>query len=524
MKKSKKRGSIFTLLLRNYIFFTLILGMILTVLLTVYFLYTIGIITNIDTSQIDTFEQLLKEQQYHEFPSERLLGSKGFIYILNQQQKVIYKSNDDYELPALNSKDIDCIPEYTHNSVITINNLITKHGQTQTAVSIKESYDNTDFFREYILDKNNNLIYQIGDLPMNTLSTLQFQLLTDSFSSSYSLQKHQFQTVDGIPQTMLLFSDRDIMETAMQSTWSSFLIILALAYGIMVLLFIIWLNRRIKKPLRLLSQELNNFESGKLPQASYKGPKEFVEIFDSFNTMSNRLRHTEEQRQHLENAKQKMLADISHDLKTPITVIQGYAKALCDNFVPLDEQKQYLKTIELKATGLNTLINTFYEYSKMEHPNYSLTLKSHDICNYLRDYIADRYDELDMSGFFIDINIPEQHIFCDIDVIQLKRAFDNIVNNSLKHNSKGTTLYFILKPIENYIQIILADDGIGIPPEIKQTIFEPFVVGEISRCNHGSGLGLSIAKKIIEAHNGKIQLKEPSSHYSTIYEIILPAI
>lgn len=522
MKKSNKRGSIFTLLLGNYILFTFILAAILTTLLIFYVLRTVGIIENIDTTQIMNYGRMLEEKRFQEFPSERLLGAKGFILVLDQQQNIVYHSTHEYELPTFSADDIACIPQYSTTPEITVRNLTNAQGQRQIAVTVQENQSDTVAFREYILDENKRLIYKSDNLPMDTLTEVQYKLLTNNFSPEYSLLKHQFQADDGASYTMLLFGDRNVMLTAVGRAWSSFFILLGLAYGTMVFFFILWLNRRIKKPLHLLCQELNSFESGKSHQATYQGPREFVEIFDSFNDMSQRLQRSEEERQHLERAKQKMLADISHDLKTPITVIQGYAKALCDGVAPPDEQTQYLQIIEQKATGLNELINTFYQYSKMEHPDYSLTLAPYDICNYLRDFVADRYAGLELAGFLLEVDIPEQHIFCNIDTVQLGRAFDNIVNNSVKHNPKGTTLYFSLQPRRNCVRILLADNGIGIPDEIQQMIFEPFVVGEESRCSHGSGLGLSIAKKIVEAHHGTIQLLKPYSHYSTVYKILLP--
>ncbi len=510
------------MLLGNYILFTLILVTILTSLLIIYFLRLVGIMENIDTTQIYSLDTMLKEKRYTEFPSERLLGSKGFIWVLDEQQNIVYQSNDEHETFNLTADDIACIPQYSVTPDITVKEITTAQGQHQTSVTIHEFYNDIESYREYILDENKGLIYQYGDLPMDSLTDFQFKLLTDQFSSDFSLQKHQFTSDNGQNYTILLFGDRDIIMSAVERSWRSFLTLLTLAYGTMVLFFIFWLNRRIKKPLQLLCQELNSFEKGKFQLATYHGPREFVEIFDSFNDMSHRLQRSEEERQHLEAAKQKMLADISHDLKTPITVVQGYAKALRDGVVPPDERTQYLQIIEQKATGLNELINTFYEYSKMEHPDYSLTLGPHDICNYLRDFVAERYAGLELDGFQLEVDIPEQHIFCDIDTVQLSRAFDNIVNNSAKHNPKGTTLYFSLQTWENQVKIILADNGVGIPKEIQQAIFEPFVVGETSRSNYGSGLGLSVTKKIVQAHNGTIQLLNPHPPYNTAYEILLP--
>lgn len=521
-KSKARRGSVFTLLLGNYILFTLLLALILIALFVVFILRMVGIMANIDPSQIEDFRPLLYEQRYNEFPTEQLLGKGGAIIVLDERQSLIYQSREQDVVSRLTSADVACIPIYTAVPEITVNQFVTEKKETQTSVSVMELYGETKSYRKYILDGDKRVIYQSTALPSSKLSDLQFKLLTDSLDPSYSLQRYPFQTNSGEAHTLLLLSERSAMEAAIRRSWRSFLMLFPLAYGSVTFLFIFWLNTRIKKPLQLLCQELNSFESGEARQANYRGPKEFVEIFDSFNAMSKRLQSSEAQRQQLEDERQKMLADISHDLKTPITVVQGYAKALCDGVVPADERAMYLKTIEQKASGLNDLINTFYEYSKMEHPAYSLKLELVDICNYLRDYVAEQYAELELSGFIPEVEIPEAHILCNIDQVQLRRAFGNILGNATKHNPPGTSLYFILKPEESQVRILLADNGIGIPQKIRNTIFTPFVVGEASRNSSGSGLGLSIAKKIVEAHHGSIQLLEPEPLYSTIFEIILP--
>lgn len=287
-----------------------------------------------------------------------------------------------------------------------------------------------------------------------------------------------------------------------------------------------WLNRKVKKPLTLLQGALNETAKGNLElKVDYHGPREFVEICNSFNHMSEKLYASEKARLQLEQDRRKLLADISHDLKTPITVIQGYANAVNDGVIPPEKREQYLKTICVKADMLNELINTFHEYSKLEHPDYVLNLEPFDICNYLRDYMAEKYNELELSGFELDVDIPETHILCNIDTLQLKRAFENIVSNFLRHNPKGSTLFCALHAQKNSVQIVLADNGTGISNEIAEAIFEPFSVGEKSRSKNGSGLGLAIAKKIISSHNGTIRLVvPPQGKYKTQFEIVLPKL
>lgn len=522
LKEHKKRGSVFTLLLRNYIIFTVLLVLILTGLFVVYFLRMVGLMAGVEPSRIESFQDKLFCQKYQEFPVEHLLGAKGFIAVLDESQKVIYQSTSDIILPKFTEEDLQCISDYSVSPEVSVRNLTTVDGESHMAISIRETA--TDINREYILNNNNHVLYQYGDLPSNVLTSLQVKLLSDTYDEDYGLSKYKFKCDNGQNNTLLLFLNRSAFAAAISHSWSSFFTLFCLAYTILVFLFIVLLKRRIQRPLHLLCMGLNSFVSGEVHEAYYSGPREFVEIFDSFHAMSLRLMESETKRKRLEEDKQKMLADISHDLKTPITVVQGYAKALCDGLVPKNEEQQYLETIEQKAEGLNELINTFYEYSKMEHPDYSLVLISSDICNYLRDYVADQYAALELAGFILKVDIPEEHILCSIDTLQLKRVFENIVNNVIKHNKPGTTLYFCLYTDAGQVHIVLADNGIGIPQEMSHSIFEPFVVGEASRSKHCSGMGLSIAKKIVEAHYGMIRLLESQPPYSTAFEITLPTI
>lgn len=520
LKTHKKRGSVFTLLLQNYVLFTILLALLLTGLVFIYSLRTIILIAGVEPSQIEKYQQILKEELYEEFPVEKLLGRNSFIAILDQQSNVKYQSKEDVNLPRFNSEDLSYIADYIADADIRVRNITTSEGVEQMIVSIYELTNDSE--HEYILNMKGDFVYQTGEFCSNALTPLQIKLLSDTYDDGYNLRKYSFYTKEGQHNTLLLFRHREALETNVGHSWSSFFYLFWFVYGILLLIFIILLKNRIQRPLQILCSQLNSFSSGDVSQVNYSGPREFVEIFESFYRMSLRLEESEKKRKCLQADKQKMLADISHDLKTPITVIKGYAKALCDGVIPPDEERQYLETIEQKSEHLDTLINTFYEYSKTEHPDYSLILKKTNICNYLRDYVAERYTELEINGFFVQVDIPEEQIFCEIDTKQLKRVFENIVNNAVKHNLPGTTLYFQLKNEYGNIRMIFADNGVGISMEMRQHIFDPFVMGESSRSSHGSGLGLSIAKKIVEAHKGQIILLEPKYPYNTAFEIILP--
>lgn len=205
-------------------------------------------------------------------------------------------------------------------------------------------------------------------------------------------------------------------------------------------------------------------------------------------------------------------------------MIQGYAKAICDGLIPPEKQPDYLDTIYQKSNRLTGLIDTFHEYSKLEHPQFTLQTRQLDLCEVLREYLASKYNELELGGFVPEIEIPEQPIWCMLDKTAFLRVLENIAANAVRHNPTGTTLFFELESRDGQAILTLADNGVGIPPEIAERIFEPFVVGDESRSTRqGSGLGLAISHKIVTAHKGSIRLVQPPRPgCSTQFQITLP--
>lgn len=312
------------------------------------------------------------------------------------------------------------------------------------------------------------------------------------------------------------------------------MLITLLAGGCGGTLLIIWLF--VFKIRRRIVRELNRFDTalGTIPEISggnpeaipdiHSGIREFDQICLRFNQIMGRLKESESERKKLEGKQRKMIADISHDLKTPITVIQGYSKAVRDNVADEETKQKYLDAICRKSEMVTELINTFHEYSKLGHPDYSFHMTEGDLCEYLREYLALKYHDLELSGFGLEVELPDTPIpFC-FDKQQFSRVFENLMTNSIRYNSPGTVLYAHLYETEDKIIILLGDNGGGIPENMREKIFEPFVVGSESRTNsHGSGLGLAICKRIIEAHAGTIALRpDPDGICSTLYEMQFP--
>lgn len=218
----------------------------------------------------------------------------------------------------------------------------------------------------------------------------------------------------------------------------------------------------------------------------------------------------EETRLKYERARNLMLSDIAHDLRTPITTIAGYSKALNDGMVTSEEKrKEYLEAIENKSERMSDLITLLFEYVRLDSDNFSLKKASVDITELLRENAALLYSDVEEKEMEFQIEIPEEPCMMVLDKLQFSRVITNLINNALKHNSPGTEITLKMEKLEKTVQITVSDNGNLIPPMIAEHIFEPFVMADASReSKGGSGLGLSIAKKIVQMHEGTIELKQ----------------
>ena len=203
-----------------------------------------------------------------------------------------------------------------------------------------------------------------------------------------------------------------------------------------------------------------------------------------------------------------MLSDIAHDLRTPITTVSGYARALADGMVPKERVPEYLDSIQKKSERMNELISLLFDYVKLDSDGFKLAKEKTDICELLRETAAVLYQDVEDKGDTFDIDIPEEAIVLELDRMQFSRVISNLITNAVKHNESGTEIGLFLRNREDEdIRIIVADTGKMIPDDKKDTIFDPFVMGDESRQSKGgSGLGLSIARKVVEMHGSKIRL------------------
>ena len=200
-----------------------------------------------------------------------------------------------------------------------------------------------------------------------------------------------------------------------------------------------------------------------------------------------------------------LYASVAHDLKTPITSIRGFAKALSDGKIPEGEKAEIYGIISSKSDNMNGLVDELFEYSQLGTEEYQLKLERLDICALLREVVADSYGSLEEHSIDVDIDIPESAICVDADRRDLKRAFTNLVVNTYKHNPDGIKMLVRVAMDGDHCVITIADTGAEIPG--GDDVFEPFVTENSSRTpGRGTGLGLAITKRVIDRHGGSIAL------------------
>lgn len=205
-----------------------------------------------------------------------------------------------------------------------------------------------------------------------------------------------------------------------------------------------------------------------------------------------------------------MLSDVAHDLRTPMTTVSGYAKALTDGMVEdKEKQREYLMAIQKKSVRMNELIELLFEYVKLDSAGFTLNRKKVDLYELLRENAAMLYSDLEEAGMEFEIDIPETALYVQADAIQLSRVITNLLNNARKHNPSGCRIALQAWQNPREICVTVADNGPLIPEKLAEQLFEPFSRGDVSRGSEGgSGLGLSIAKKIVEMHGWKLTLEQ----------------
>lgn len=221
------------------------------------------------------------------------------------------------------------------------------------------------------------------------------------------------------------------------------------------------------------------------------------------NKVNELLERDKEQRRQFDRKRNLLLSDIAHDIKTPITTICGYSRALADGVVTEEKQQEYLDAIYAKSMRMSDLITLLFEYVKLDSEGYALQKEEGDFAELVRESTALLYADFEEKAMQVDIRVPENPVPYEMDKLQMGRAVTNLLTNAIRYGRQGGK---VLIQLEEGV-LTVADDGMEIEPEFAEHIFEPFSRADKARSTKGgSGLGLSISAKVVQMHGGSLEL------------------
>lgn len=336
------------------------------------------------------------------------------------------------------------------------------------------------------------------------------------------VKSQDFYFSDGAEGTILVITDLNVLVPQIKSiviqAAIAFLIILSLTASVLIL----WIYSSILRPLNVLRIATNQIREGDLDYkvVSYS-EDEIGELCNDFEKMRIRLKNLIEAQLKYEEDIKELISNISHDLKTPLTAIKGYAEGLNDGVADTKEkQEKYLRTISAKANDMSVLVDELSYYARIDSDTVPYSFKGINLYEYFNDCIEDLKLDTEIKNTEIVLhNYVDASVFVVADAEQLKRVVHNIVSNSVKYLDKEKGLIQIrIKDVGEYVQLEIEDNGSGIGEVELPFIFERFYRADASRNSKkgGSGLGLAIAKKVIEDHSGQIWVESELGKGTTI--------
>ncbi len=312
----------------------------------------------------------------------------------------------------------------------------------------------------------------------------------------------------------------DINRAALQITYGTigrfFLWAGLLAVAIALLLTSV-LSRRILAPVKALGNAAREYGKGNFSRrVESKGKGEVGELARSFNSMAENLEHAERLRR-------DMVADVAHELRTPLSNLTGYLEAIDDGIIKSD--KKTISSLNEEASTLSRLIDDLQELSLADAGELKLITRPEDISGLITETVTALQGKATAKGLTISADLPDGLPEVNIDSHRIRQVLHNLLVNAVAHTGKKGRITVTARHEDDTIFISITDTGEGIPAEDLPVIFERFyrVDKSRARATGGSGLGLTITKRLVEAHGGTINVESQPGQGST-FTFTLPVV
>lgn len=297
--------------------------------------------------------------------------------------------------------------------------------------------------------------------------------------------------------------------------------LLTMLFSALIGLLAIWF---LTKNLRLIIGTVKRFQEGDLTARIENPEKSDISIFaNSFNEMADSIVGNMDQMQSVDQLRRELIANVSHDLRTPLSILKGYVETLQmkSDSLTEEEKKEYLNITHDNIDKLSNLINQLFEYSKLEAEQVTPTKEPFSITELSHDLIAKFRVLAEKKKINLQLDNPEENCLVFADVGLVERALQNLIENAIKYTQPNGTVTLALKKRDKDVEINITDTGAGIPVNEQPFIFDRYKqVDKSAKKQQGYGLGLAIVKKIMDLHDTTITvLSKPKEGSSFIFNL-----
>ncbi len=265
-------------------------------------------------------------------------------------------------------------------------------------------------------------------------------------------------------------------------------------------------SRQLVRPIvRLKEIALRMAEGEYAQQTQIERRDELGMLADSMDVLSEKLVEAEDFREKLEQSRRDFFSNVSHELRTPITVVKGYAETMVDGYVEdAEKQQEYFDRIIKECVGMERLVSDLLILSKMENPDFELEKEILNVIAVMQDSLRSMRVLMNEKGIQASLDYDDECSLIEGDYDRIRQLFLVLLQNAVKYADDNTEIRVTIRRQEGTIYVVVADDGIPVPKSEWKNIFEKFYRADVHGEKDGSGLGLMVAKNIVERHDGEI--------------------
>lgn len=290
-------------------------------------------------------------------------------------------------------------------------------------------------------------------------------------------------------------------------------------------LLALWMFSSINKRIRRLNHALNQLNIHRDSpdvQLTDSSKDELGQLTQHFNSMAQRIRNQFAEIQQFENKRNLLLSNLSHDLRTPLTTMLGYAEMIrTGNYRDQQELQARAKIILQRSRYMDKLLDHMLDISRQDTNGFAIRQETHNFSETVRKLAAEYMMILDGEQIVFDVDLPDEDVHLHIDASLMERAIRNLLDNAIRYGKHGRYLGIRLTADGTSVHLSVSDKGKGIPPEHQAHVFDRFYRVEGGRQGEGLGIGLAIVKEIVEAHRGSVELHSIPDVETTV-RIVLP--